>query len=76
MLGEELRKADWEVDRDSRSVSTFGLEGAEIPDESASSGEPGRRKLVLVCSEREIVLVSDPVFDKALRPLLPRTVRM
>jgi hypothetical protein len=45
VLGEESRKADWEVDSDSRSVYTFGLEGAEIPEESGSSGEPGRRKL-------------------------------
>jgi len=64
------------VDSDSRSVSTFGLEGAEMPDESASSGEPGRRKSVLACNVREIVLASDPMVDRALRPLVPRTVRM
>ena len=72
----ESRNADWDVDSDSRSVSTFGLEGAETPDESASSGEPGRRKSVLACNVREMVVLSDPVFDRALRPLPPRTVRM
>src|ERR1700753_1408235 len=75
VFGEGSRKADW-VDKDSRSVCTFGLEGAEIPDESAYSEEPGRRKLFLVRSVREMVVASDPAFDKALRPLPPRTVRM
>ena len=62
ILGKESRKADQEVDKDSQSVSTFGLEGAEMPDESASSGDLGQRKLFLVHRVHKTVLTSDLVF--------------